>query len=79
MTRWSLLGDGFAGLWRWLRRRPVGAGEFAYHGRSQLIAFLVRHRSPVRTLHVAADDPVALEAAVRSRVGATAASGESTR
>lgn len=41
MNRWSLLGDGFAGLWRWLRRRPLGENEFAYHRRSQLIAFLV--------------------------------------
>ena len=41
MTRWSLVGDGFAGLWRWLRRRSLGADEFAYHARSQLIAGLV--------------------------------------
>jgi hypothetical protein len=40
MNRWSLFGDGFAGLARWIRRRPISPDEFTYHRQSQLIGFL---------------------------------------
>ena len=77
MTRWSLIGDGFAGLWRWLRRRPLGADEFEYHRRSQLdleheTSWIAAGGQTAVTLRMR--EPIA----VRERVKTTLPSVEST-